>query len=459
MGDRHASNTKDFCMRWTSLVALLLGWAGSALGAPPEPPQMLPVLRARAAAGEQLDVIVEFRDKAAELGYAGARRKLRRDYIALPMRALRGIDSRDLAALATYDGVVDVYEDLRLHPHLSESLPLIEAPAAHGAGAQGAGSAVVILDTGVDYAHAAFGHCTAPGDPVPCRVAVAFDVAADDGALDDASRHGTHVSAIVGATAPGAALIVLDVFDGGTALASDVIAGIEWALVNQAQYGIAAINLSLGGTEKFSQPCRFGNPFRSPIQAADAVGIVVVVSSGNNGWSDGMTSPACTPGALAVGAVYDAALGSINWTSCQDAGIVPDQVACFSNSASFLGLLAPGAKIDAAGLSMGGTSQAAPHVSAAIAALRSARPADSASALTAHLLDSGTPILDPRNGVVTPRLNLFDALLLATGDPGAENRVQVPMMGWPLLPLLAMALALLGARSERRHGRRRSSCR
>ncbi len=54
---------------------------------------------------------------------------------------------------------------------------------------------VAILDTGVNYTHAAFGNCTSPGMPEACRVSAAVEVALNDGALDD-NGHGTNVAAI-----------------------------------------------------------------------------------------------------------------------------------------------------------------------------------------------------------------------------------------------------------------------
>src|SRR5207247_921533 len=92
-------------------------------------------------------------------------------------------------------------------------------------------------------------------------------------------------------------------------------------------------------------------------------------------------------------------------------------VACFSNTAPFLSLLAPGAFIDAGGYTMAGTSQATPHVAGALAVLRAAFPKDDAEQSVARVLRSNHTTTDPRTGRALPRLDLDAAL--AGADRGA----------------------------------------
>jgi hypothetical protein len=95
-----------------------------------------------------------------------------------------------------------------------------------------------------------------------------------------------------------------------------------------------------------------------------------------------------------------------------------DKITCFSNSSSFVSVLAPGAAITAANITMTGTSQASPHVAGALAVLRSAFPSEALNATVARVTDTGPQIKDPRNGVVKRRLDLKAALGLAGGGSG-----------------------------------------
>jgi subtilisin family serine protease len=331
-----------------------------------------------------------------------------RDYDALPMSFIKVKSRRALVKLLNHDNVKAVYEN-KPHKHtLTESLQLIQQPQAIATGQQGTGTTVAVLDTGVNYTHPAFGSCTAPGVPAGCRVTAALDIAADDGSLD-IHGHGTNVAGIVAGVAPGARIAALDVFNGQYAYTSDIINGINWAINNKNTYNIVAINLSLGVPGvKYTSECT-GSWAASPFANARAYGIVPVVAAGNDGFTDGVAEPACAPGAVRVGAVYDANIGGVAYGICSDSTTAADKVACFSNSSNLLTLLAPGAAINAAGSTAYGTSQAAPHVAGAIAVLRApnAAPNDSVTQTVDRLTSKGQPVTDTRNGIVKPRVNLF----------------------------------------------------
>lgn len=347
--------------------------------------------------------------------------RLRR-YEQLPMLAVRVRSADALRRLAASEDVLEIYEDVRLYAILDQSLAQIGRPVAVAKGQLGSGTAIAVIDTGVDYTRSEFGACTAPGVPAGCRVAHARDFASEDG-LRDANGHGTAVAAIAAATAPGAAILALDVFDGSSASSVDVVEAIDWAIANRSAYNIVALNLSLGGTAKFTSPCATGNPFRAALQGARAVGIVAYVASGNSAYSDGLAMPACTPEAESVGAVYDANVGGLAWSACTDSTTAADKVACFSNSASFLDLLAPGALITAGGSTGGGTSYAAPHAAGAHAVLRAARPAEGAEGAAGRLAGYGVAVTDARNGFSRPRIDLAAALDFPANDDFAAARV------------------------------------
>lgn len=334
-----------------------------------------------------------------------SRLRPQQDFSHLPMTVVQVRDPAELAALAQSPQVKAIYSNERFFTALNQSLPLIDQPALTASHIKGSDRSVVVIDTGVNYTRTEFGSCTAPGTPASCRVPYVADIATSDGALDD-NGHGTHVSAIAASVAPAARVIGLDVYASGSASSVDIISALNWAIANQAAYNIVAINISLAATTKFTSACTSGNPFATPVANAKAAGMLTVMAAGNSGFTNGIAMPACTPGAVSVGAVYDANVGGIAWSNCTDTTTAADKVGCFSNSANFLTLLAPGAMITTAGMTIGGTSQASPHVAGAVALLAQAYPADSPDARLGRLTNSGVTLVDARNGIGKPRLDL-----------------------------------------------------
>ncbi|MEL6183702.1 MAG: S8 family serine peptidase, partial [Myxococcota bacterium] len=336
----------------------------------------------------------------------------------LPMMVVDVEDVGTLYRLAGAPNVIGVYEDEVFRPSLTNSLNLIGQPTAAAAGATGAGATVAVLDTGTDYTRAAFGSCSAPGES-GCKVVHAQDFAPSDGVRDD-NGHGTNVSGIVLGVAPDALVADLDVFrSDGLAYSSDIISAIDWIIANQQTHNIVAMNLSLGGGS-FDAACPT-SVFAVPFANARAAGVLPVVASGNDGFTNAVASPACVPTGVSVGATYATSYFGINWANCTDMNINPDEVTCFSNSSSTLTMLAPGALITAAGLTQGGTSQAAPHVAGAVAVLKQAHPSETIEDSLSRMLDNGVAITDPRNGLIRPRLDLNAALNAVVADTTAPS--------------------------------------
>lgn len=318
------------------------------------------------------------------------------DYDQLPVLHARVWSARALENLRRQGRIRSIDPVVAVRPALTESLAVIQQPAAQSAGHVGAGTTVAVLDTGVDYGRTAFGSCSAPGGS--CKVAVAMDFATTDGARDTGNFHGTNVAGIVLGVAPGARVAALDVFEAdGLAYSNVIINAINWCIANKNTYNIAAINMSLGGGRYYSALAPT-DAWGTAIANAVAAGIVVVAATGNNGYTNSISTPAAYSNVVSVGATYDA-------------GGSTDQVTSFSNSASFMTMLAPGSMILAAGISMQGTSQATPHVAGAAAVLRATYPNDTVSALVAKL-KLGPSVTDGRNGVSKPRLQLPASLAI-----------------------------------------------
>ena len=336
--------------------------------------------------------------------------KVKQDYGLLPIMHLK-VDKGALAALLEMPGVAYVGENSSFSPKLIESLPMINAPQSQSAGFTGGGTSVASLDSAIDYTLPFFGSCSSPGLPGGCKVSYMHDFVSEGSSLADTS-HGSNVAGIIVGVAPDAKVLGLNVFrSDGLAYENDIISALQWVLANKTAYNIVAVNISFG-TGKFSAPCS-NLPLSSVIGDLTGAGVAVTVASGNDGYSDALSYPACVPGAISVGAVYDSTIGSNRyWTeaNCTDGMTLSDEVPCFSNSASFLSLLAPGSEINASDISMSGTSQASPHVAGAVALLKGKEPQLTVEEIAARLSSSGVPIIDSKNGLIKPRLDTLSAL-------------------------------------------------
>jgi len=358
----------------------------------------------------------------------------------LPLATLRLDTLKDLErALESVDGA-RLEADLPHRKTLSSTLPFIDQPVPVGSGITGAGITVAVLDSGGDHTRSAFGSCTAPGQPASCRVVANVDIAPNDGTLDDGTLHGTNVGAVVAGTAPEVDIAFLDVFTGETAWSTDIIAAVDWVLDNAATYNIKVINMSLGGGE-FASPCGFS--FVSDmVNALDAAGILPIAAAGNDSYNGALASPACAPGVMSVGAVYDKASPGFGYSNCTDLNVVPDQPTCFSNVASFLDLYAPGVQVTAGGVTKAGTSQASPHVAGAAALFFDSAPAATTNDARAFLTNSPTTIVDSRIGLSFPRLDL-STLEVEPPDPDPIGGAVVVEEGRSLTGELTVAVTLL----------------
>jgi len=303
-----------------------------------------------------------------------------------------------------------------VRPADAEANRLIRQPQARAAGYRGAGTAVAVLDTGANYRRQALGSCTAPGKPAGCRVVAAKDFAPQDNKLD-ASGHGTAVAEVVASVAPRTKLLALDVFRAnGLAYDSDLLAAIDWTIRHRDTWNVRAINLSVADSTHWVAACPLSG-LGPAFDAARAAGMVVAVASGNGAalagrYIDGIAYPACVPGALSVGGVYDADIGPAAYAGCSDAATGPDRIACFSQGGAPLGMLAPAASISAGGLEWRGTSLASAHVAAAAAVLAAAARHATADRIVHVLRTSGRGVRDQRSGIRRERLDVYTAARL-----------------------------------------------
>jgi subtilisin family serine protease len=359
----------------------------------------------------------------------------------IPYVALE-VDAGVLAKLAALPAVIAIEEDVAVPPTLASSNPVIGSPNAWAAGFAGSGQVVAILDTGVDKTHPFFttGHAkvvseacystTSSTSVSVCPGGVSSSTASGSGVNCSLSvtgcNHGTHVAGIAAGNngagpnfgvAREADVVAIQVFSRfnspsscGSAPApcvlaffTDQIKGLERVFALRATFSIAAANMSLGGGRFFDPAsCDSANSgVKAAIDNLRSVQIATVISAGNDGFRDSMGAPGCISTAVSVGATDDS-----------------DNVASFSNVASFLDLLAPGVSINSSvpggGIAtFNGTSMAAPHVTGAWAILKQANPGATVDEVLAALRSSGTFVDDERSGgSVTGmrRINVDDAL-------------------------------------------------
>jgi hypothetical protein len=369
-----------------------------------------------------------------------------------PHRAIRQLATAPFLVLETGPGglreleasplVERVTEDRLNRPLLAETVPLIGADQAWAQGFDGTGTMVAVIDVGVDAAHpflagkvveeACYSTTSGTRSRTLCPNGADEQTGPGAGAACalEGCWHGTHVAGIaagnggpagvpfsgVGRGAQLMAIQVFSRFDGFfdcqgappcvAAYDSDVLAALERVYELRAAHNFAAVNLSLGGGS-FDAPCDT-EPYKPIIDNLRSAGIAAVVASGNSGETAALTSPACISSAVSVGATTD-----------------DDEVAYFSNVASFLSLFAPGDLVvsSASGgvyVEASGTSMAAPHVAGAWAVLHQAVPGASVDQILAVLQSTGLDVTDTRlgSGETRPRIRLARALA-ALVDPDA----------------------------------------
>ena len=364
------------------------------------------------------------------------------------------VDASDLERLAGLTEITSIQEDYLSAPTLAESTQLIGANAAWGTGMTGAGQMVAVLDTGTDSTHPFFAGkvlseacysttSAASSATSVCPGGVAQSTAPGSGAACTSAisscDHGNHVAGIVAgknATFSGVArdatILAMQVFSrvdgdgcGGSSpcvlsFGSDQILALERVYELRNTYNIASANMSLGGGQNFSNCDSDNAALKAAIDNLRSVNIATIIATGNNGYTNSTSSPGCISTAISVGATWKSAGGNNSCSGNNLGSASTDAVTCFSNSASFINLLAPGAAINSATFGSAyavkqGTSMATPMVAGAWAVLKQRNPSLSVSAALSALTSTGIPVTDPRNGVTKPRIQV-DAALNVVGN-------------------------------------------
>jgi len=441
------------------------------------------LLAERSGSRDEVDVIVTLRlpAEAGRIGVRSPRRPERRAFLrrlgedlageyapfgvrvawayeSIPALLLR-VPREAVAALAGDPRVERVRPNGRVRALDAEGEALTKVPELRAGGLGGNGVTVAVIDTGIDYTH--------PELPLGTKTVNLYDAIDHDGDAMDGVGHGTSVAGIVAGletgVARGAKVAAVRVLDNrGEGTDAQVLEGVDAVLGSLAAgnpHGIRVVNMSLGGYFDDTMPpdpgsCDAQAPdYKAAIDLLSQAGVLVVAASGNGGCTTGVVLPACVSNALAVGAVYDAAVSSISFGSgqclpagCSDAAPAADGVACYSDSGDRLDVLAPShcARAPRRGggyvSCFGGTSAAAPYAAGIAALLFGAEPARGPSEVKAAMRGTGTPVTDPRNGVPRNRLDAPASLAALRDAPQGAARADL------LVPVILDVEGIGGAR-------------
>jgi serine protease AprX len=180
---------------------------------------------------------------------------------------------------------------------LRNTAKIVGADSYWGAGFDGTGVGVALIDTGVS-----------PVGPLASSVVDGPDLSFDSQAPNlrylDANGHGTFTAGIVNGIAPGARILSVKVgASDGAVDVSQVIAAIDWVVQHRRDNGMNIRVLGLSYGTDSSQDYRV-DPLSFAVEQAWKAGVVVVAAAGNAGFSQSgsLTDPAFDPYVITVGA-------------------------------------------------------------------------------------------------------------------------------------------------------------
>ena len=361
----------------------------------------------------ETEVIVEFFDDTDTVsriringGVAG--RKLG----VINARAAR-MPNAMLRRLADDPKVKRVHLDREATGDLARTTATIGALSARlSFGYTGAGIGVAVIDSGITAWHDDFG--ASASNRTGQRVTAFVDFVNGRTQRYDDWGHGTHVAGIIAGNgydsygeragvAPRANIIALKALDAeGKGKISGIIAALDWAINNRAQYNIRVINMSLGAGVFESYHT---DPLTVATKRAVDAGIVVVAAAGNMGKAlnglpqyGAVSAPGNAPWVLTIGASSTQgttdrrddtiAIYSSRGPTMIDFGAKPDLVApgtgtvslATQNSLFYLtksSLLVSGTRpglLYQPYLTLSGTSMATPVVAGTVALMLEANP-------------------------------------------------------------------------------------
>lgn len=315
---------------------------------------------------------------------------------------------------------------------LSAAQVSIDLGSAWDRGFDGAGTAIAVIDSGINVNHPAlagknigdacfantFGTTTLAQCPSGATPQIGPGAASNCPGDSTRCDHGTHVASVAAGNdgtnfgvARGAKIVPIDVFslvtdaaecspDPAPCILTDSLAvlnALDYVNEKAVELKIAAVNLSIGGSSRDGY-CD-DDPRKSVIDMLRQKGVAVAVAASNGGLTGKITTPSCISSAIGVGAI--------------DNGVT---VASFSNFAATLDFVAPGVSLSGAkgsGSGYGtrsGTSMSTPLVAGTFAVLRQAYPTLSVDAIETALKTTGIAVTRADSGISVPKIQVGAAL-------------------------------------------------
>lgn len=364
--------------------------------------------------------------------------------------------------LAQAPWITEIRHDRLNELYTDEGRALVGSDLAAQSGYTGDGIGVAVIDSNFDLLHPELGGSTS----LPNGVVYDGSNFSDPGTpihsqnFDDC-YHGTGTLSIVRRYAPDAAMYALTVFP--NAYDHVIVNAINWCISNKNGSNggspIKVISMSLGGNRHYS-PCTT-DTIGDAAGDALANGILVFAATGNDGWTNSMGSPACSPNVISVGSVWDedgAAYDPFPPAYCNDYSRLVNERACYSDTASFIDVYAPSEEVICAQCgggtwALGGTSSACPAAAGMTAQFLEAEPGyyGNKSSLVSLYRDTGVVVV---GDTAQRRIDLAEALNLnqtpeptasLTANPSSITEGQSATLSWVTTDATSASISGIGS--------------